>query len=403
MDDQSPPPDPTPPSSSPMNPPPPWAGSVPAHMAAPPIISPPPPVRKGCSPVWRVLAIVFLVLLCLVILAHMVTSRSSVVARTSHNLGDRGHNLEEVTLQSTNVDDKIAVITVSGVITGGMVDGSAMNLPDFISEQLKSAEKDSDVKAVILKVNSPGGEVMASDDINTSIREFQERCHKPVVASMGELAASGGYYISVPCQWIVANELTITGSIGVIMDTFNYRQLMDKVGIRPQVYKSGRFKDMLSGSREPDTDKLSDEDRKTREEEDRMVQTFINETYAQFKNIVQTGRDHAVKENSGAGRALAGDWTNYADGRILSGRRAMELGFVDELGNFDVAVKRAEKLANIPGANLIEYHEVFDIQSVFSRFLGKTEAPALKLDLGFAPPQLEAGRPYYILPTAVLH
>src|SRR4029079_10112350 len=103
------------------------------------------------------------------------------------------------------------------------------------------------VKAVILKIDSPGGEVMASDDISRALVQFQEKHKKPVIASSRVLAASGGYYVAAPCRWIVANELTITGSIGVILSSLNYRGLMDKVGIEPVVFKSGKFKDMLRG------------------------------------------------------------------------------------------------------------------------------------------------------------
>ena len=135
----------------------------------------------------------------------------------------------------------------------------------------------------------------------------------------------------------------------------------------------------------------------------KSVQSLITETYNQFKGVVKDGRTRAADQNDGQGRALADDWQNYADGRVLSGKHALELGFVDELGNFDVAVKRAEKLANIPSASLIEYHVVFDVQSVLSHLFAKSQTPALKVDLGFDMPRLEAGRPYYILPTAVLH
>lgn len=327
---------------------------------------------------------------------HVVTPRARVTA-------DRTRSMEEVVLQQTNSDNKIAVVTVDGVISSRDEDRTSMTMPEYIGEQLKNAAEDSDVKAVILKVNSPGGEVLASDEINRAIRKFQDDSHKPVIASMGTLAASGGYYISVPCRWIVANELTITGSIGVIMDTWNYRQLMDKIGIRPHVFKSGRFKDMLSGEREPDTGKLPPEEQKNRQEEDQMVQAMIDETFGKFKDVVRAGRNHAADLNNGQGHALAGDWQNYADGRVLSGKHAMELGFVDELGDFDVAVKRAEKLAGISSATLVEYRESFDFQSVLSHLFGKTETPALKIDLGMDAPRLEAGRMYYILPTAVAH
>ena len=381
--------------------PPPLAASRPP-LTAPPIISPPPPSRSGCSVVWKILAIIFLALLCLSLFSHLLNV-SHAVAPRGRAFADRNRGLEEFVVEPATSDNKIAVISVDGIISSRDVDRSSMNLVEFISEQLKAAEHDSDVKAVILKVNSPGGEVLASDDINSAIRKFQEDTHKPVVASMGTLAASGGYYISAPCRWIVANELTLTGSIGVIMDSWNYRGLMDKVGIRPHVFKSGRFKDMLSGDREPDTDKLSPEEQKTRAEEDRMVQSLIDETYNRFKEVVKTGRTQAAGENDGKGKALVDNWQDYADGRVLSGKHALELGFVDELGDFDVAVKRAEKLANISSASLVEYRVAFDIQSVMSHIFGKSDASALKVDLGIGPPQLEAGRPYYILPTAVLH
>jgi len=333
----------------------------------------------------------------------MLSVSHAVVASRGRTMTDRSRTLEEVVLEQTNGDNKIAVISVDGIITSRDADHSSMNMVQFISEQLKTVEGDSDVKAVILKVNSPGGEVMASDDINAAISKFQQDTHKPVVTSMGTLAASGGYYISAPCRWIVANELTITGSIGVIMDSWNYRALMDKIGIRPHVFKSGRFKDMLSGEREPDPDKLSPEEQKNREEEDQMVQSLINETYDRFKAVVKAGRTQAAGENDGKGKALVDNWEDYADGRVLSGKHALELGFVDELGDFDVAVKRAEQLANVTSASLVEYRVAFDFQSVLSHLFGKSDVPALKIDLGIGPPTLEAGRLYYILPTAVLH
>jgi protease-4 len=392
MDDQAPPQQPPPPAA----PPPP--------LAPPPIIYAPPPRRPGGSPVWKILAIIFLVLFCLSLFSRVtILSHATSLAPRSRGSTDRSRTLEEIVVEQTNGDNKIAVITVDGIIMDRDADHSSMGLVEFVSEQLKAAQRDKEVKAVILKIDSPGGEVLAADEINIAIKKFEEEARKPVVASLGGLAASGGYYICAPCRWIVANDLTITGSIGVILDTWNYRGLMNKVGIRPRVFKSGRFKDMLSGEREPDTDKLSPEEQKNRQEEDQMVQSLIDETYNKFKAVVKTGRAYAAEQNNGKGRALVENWQDYADGRVLSGRRALELGFVDELGDFDAAVKRAEKLAGITGASLVEYRVLFDFQSVLSRLFAKSDAPTLKVDLGVGPPQLEAGRPYYILPTAVLH
>jgi protease-4 len=373
-------------------------------MAPPPIISTASlsPAPQG-NALWKVLAIVFMVLFCAA-LFYRASTRPILRVQRSHAVADANKTLEEVVVEPTNSDNKIAVIHVDGVITGGGdVDNSGMDLVHYISEQLHAAQRDEDVKAVILAVDSPGGEVLASDEINNSIKKFENDSHKPVIASMGALAASGGYYVSVPCRWIVAYELTITGSIGVIMHGYNYRQLMDKVGIRPHVYKSGRFKDMLSGESEPDTDKLSPYEQKTLKEEDDMVQTLINETYYKFKDVVRAGRQQAADENNGKGKALVDNWQDYADGRILSGKRAMELGFVDELGDFEVAVKRARTLANISEAKVIEYRVPFDFGSALSHIFGKSAAPVLKIDLGVNLPTMEAGRQYFLAPISVAH
>ena len=184
----------------------------------------------------------------------------------------------------------------------------------------------------------------------------------------------------------------MTGSIGVIMSTFNYRGLLDKVGVFPQVYKSGRFKDMLRGSKKPS---------EIEPEEQQMIQAMIDQTYAKFVSVVQEGRNRAQKENKGEGRTLSGNWKEYADGRVLTGKQAHELGFVDELGNFDTAVRRARKLSKINDANLVRYQEPFGLGNLFSLF-GSSESKAIQVDFGFQLPKLEVGRLYFLSPT-VLH
>jgi len=364
---------------------------------------PPPQPPKGGSG-WKILSFILMGLIVLWVLGRVMIH--GVLGAASHaRVGaDVMQNLEEVALERTNTDNKIAVVEVTGIISGGEVSHSDMDFVTYIKEQFKAAERDPDVKAVILKVNSPGGEVMASDDVHNIIRKFQDKSGKPVVVSMGSLAASGGYYISAPCRWIVANELTITGSIGVIMENFNFRLLFDKIGVRPRVIKSGRFKDMLSPFNEPDNDKLTPQEIKDRDEEESMAQSLIEETFNKFKDVVKTGREWAAKQNGpGEGRTLAANWADYADGRILSGKSALEYGFVDELGNFDTAVKRAKILTRIPSANLVEYRLPFDLGSVLARILGKTEVPALKVDVGFDLPKLQAGLLYFITPTVIPH
>jgi len=305
-----------------------------------------------------------------------------------------GPRLDEVLTEDNNSASKIAVVDIHGIISSRETD-AGFSMVDVIKAQFKRAEEDDRIKAVILKVDSPGGEVLASDEIYNVIQTFQTNSPKPVVGYMGNLAASGGYYISAPCRWIVANELTITGSIGVIMHSWNYRGLMNKVGLRPQTYKSGKFKDMLSGERDPDD--IPPEERE-------MVQKLIDDTYGKFKSIVAEGRTAAHNKNKGSknsadqGRALSSDWADYADGRVLSGKEAQELGFVDQVGNFEDALKRAEKLAGIGKANLIEFQQRFDLSDFFKMF-GKTHVPAIKVDLGVEPPRLAAGQLYFMSPT----
>src|SRR6266550_5006808 len=257
----------------------------PPPLTPPPVMAPGPPARpprRGRG--WMIFAFVLLVLLGLSVLmnlGHMLESMFSI-----KGVGTRvaGPKLDEVVLEDNDASGKIAVVPVEGIITSQVIDRGGFNLVDIIKTQLKRADKDDKVKAVILKVDSPGGEVLASDEISRALEEFQDKSGKPVIVSMGSLAASGGYYISAPSRWIVANELTITGSIGVILHSFNYRGLMDKVGLRPVVFKSGKFKDMLSGSKK--------EEEVTPEEKE-MVQKLIDETYQKFKSIVKDGRSQA--------------------------------------------------------------------------------------------------------------
>lgn len=346
---------------------------------------------------------IFAIILIVVLCFSLFLNFAQIVSRAVHFRGnfepateaEAGPQLEEVILKDNYASDKIAVITVDGIISSHNADEAGNTMVDAIKADLEKAKKDSDVKAAILKVDSPGGEVMASDDIYRAIRKFEDdpTNGKPVVCSMGSLAASGGYYISSPCRWIVANPLTLTGSIGVIMETVNYRGLMDKIGVEPYVFKSGTYKDMLSGMRSTNEIPAG---------EQAIVQGLIDQTFDRFKQVVADGRDAAHEKNKNEGQPLASDWKKYADGRVLLGDQALHLGLVDQLGDFQDAVNRAKALAGIKRANLIEYHETYDI-SQFLRLFGQSEAArgGVKLDLGFDAPKLEAGQLYFLyLPTA---
>jgi protease-4 len=367
-----------PPSATPPPTPPPFA-------APPPVITPPPakPPRKSRG--WMIIAIILFLLLGFSMLLNLGSFVSLANLDGGHARGG-GPRLDEVVVEDHDSENKIAIVPVEGIITSRQVDQSGNDMVEIIKAQLDHAKSDKKVKAVLLKVDSPGGEVLASDEINKLIVDFQKHSGKPVVASMGSLAASGGYYVSAPCRWIVAHELTITGSIGVIMSTWNYRGLMDKVGVRPYTFKSGKFKDMLSGSREPAD---------IPEEEREMVQGLINDTYGKFKSVVQEGRDHAAEKNKKDGHALAENWADYADGRILTGREALRLGFVDQIGNFDDAVERTEEIAGIKKANLVEFRPRHGLAELLG-LETKSESRAVKIDLGIELPKLQAGKTYFL-------
>jgi protease-4 len=190
----------------------------------------------------------------------------------------------------------------------------------------------------------------------------------------------------------------MTGSIGVILHTYNYRELMDKVGVRPLVFKSGKFKDTLRA------DKSEEE---ILPEEMAMMQDMINETYTRFKDVVRAGREKAQEVSPGQSRELVSDWESLADGRILSGSQAFEAGFVDEIGDFEDALKRAKIIAGIPDAKVIKYQRPVGFGDFF-RLLGKSDlghsgkAPqkqTLQIDLGWNRSALQPGRLYFMTPT----
>lgn len=215
---------------------------------------------------------------------------------------------------SFKTGDKVAVLPVTGLIADS----------ESTIEQLKKFAKDDSVKAIVLRINSPGGGVGPSQEIYEEVKKLKGK--KVVVASMGALAASGGYYISVAAQKIYANPGTITGSIGVIMQFVNVKDLIEKIGLKGMVVKSGPFKDIGSPMREMKT------------EERELLQGVIDNVHSQFIAAVAEGR--RMERESVA---------KIADGRIFSGEQAKSLGLVDALGNLEDAVADAGKMAKIEG------------------------------------------------------
>jgi len=213
--------------------------------------------------------------------------------------------------------DHIAVIRLSGIIAGDE-DGSTFwpNLESAgsVLKQLRKAVKNKYVKAVLFRIDSPGGTVSTSQEIADEIKALQEK-KKPVVVSMGDVAASGGYYVACNADKIVCDPGTITGSIGVIMSTINLKGLGDKLGLQPQVIKSGQFKDIGSPYRP-----MTPEDRA-------ILQSLIYDAYDQFTNAIANGRKMPLETVK-----------KLADGRVYSGRQALKLNLVDKLGSYTAAI-----------------------------------------------------------------
>jgi len=213
--------------------------------------------------------------------------------------------------------DHIQVVKLTGMIVDrpeqGLLSGSRGSAAQCI-KALRQAAKSKRVKAVLIRMNTPGGTVSTSQEINDAVVAVKAE-GKPVYASMSDLSASGGYYVACACDKIFAEPGTITGSIGVIMNLMNFKTLGDKVGITAQAVKSGPYKDIASPYRA------------MTEEEKNILQSLISDTYDQFVTAVAKGRRMKVE-----------DVKRLADGRIYSGRQAKKNGLIDELGGYDAAL-----------------------------------------------------------------
>jgi len=209
-------------------------------------------------------------------------------------------------------EDRIVVIRLSGPIqegVGGLFAAGGIT-PHQVYRQLERAEEDPDIEGAVLRVESPGGSIAASQHIAAMVRDFE----KPVVVSMADMVASGGYYISAPAQGIVAHPGTMTGSIGVISQFMDLEELYDKLGIKVETIKSGEHKDMFGRA-------LTDEEKE-------LMQDLSDEAYEQFITDVAEGRDMEV-----------GEVRELATGELFIGSHAKELGLVDRLGGIDEAIE----------------------------------------------------------------
>ena len=256
--------------------------------------------------------------------------------------------------KGVHIGDKVALVRVEGPI---------MDSYKAI-EEIKEYSKDSSIRAIVLRVDSPGGAVAPSQEIYEEVRKAAAK--KKVIVSMGSVAASGGYYISAPASRIIANPGTLTGSIGVIMEIPNIEGLMSKVGVKTEVIKSGRHKDMASVFRG------------IGREERVILQGVLADVHDQFINAVAEGR-----------KMLPDEVRKIADGRVFTGKQALDIRLVDELGNLEDAIKTAAKMAGIKGEpEVVSKKEKFSITELLRSGFPKELSdlfPTVKLKYIFAP------------------
>ncbi len=271
----------------------------------------------------------------LALLVFLAGAGCSVI---SIDLSPRIRPLEEETIDGSGAA-KILLLDLSGVLQEDTPSLSLTTPPPRVPllarvrEELTRAEKDDAVKALVVRINSPGGTITASDVVYREIREFKQRRKIPVVAAMMDVGASGGYYAALAADQIFAHPTTITGSIGVIMLTVNAQGLLEKVGVTPLAIKSGPLKDAGSPFRG-----LTDEERA-------VFQSVIDDMYGRFVRLVAESRK--IPE----ARVRA-----FADGRIYTAEQARALGLVDRIGYLDEAVAAARQAAALTEARVVMYH-----------------------------------------------
>ena len=252
---------------------------------------------------------------------------------------DNAKLAESTVLGKDGNGDKVALIDVRGLIIDedrpGWFERGSNPVDDLVS-RLDKAAADGQVKAVLLRINSPGGAVTASDTMYREIVRFRETSKKPVVVSMSDVAASGGYYVALSGDEIMAQPTTITGSIGVIIPTMNFAEGLHRIGIISRSVKSGQNKD-LANPLEP-----------MRDSQYAILQELVNRMYSRFRNLVIERRTKHGLDVEQADTLM--------DGRVMTGDEALRVGLVDSVGDLHDAFDAAKKRAGIPKARLVKYH-----------------------------------------------
>ncbi len=238
---------------------------------------------------------------------------------------------------------KIAIIQIEGMLIdapkGGFLQGTENSLSLF-TQQLNQAEKDQSVKAVVLRINSPGGTVTTSDTMYEMLVRFKEKTHKPVIASTQEICASGAYYLACAADKIVAHPTSLVGSIGVIFQTIEFKDLLDHWGIHAGAVVSGPLKEMGSPFKHATGNETT------------VMQTMVDQYFLRFTKVV---RDHRPLKEQGPPQPMPGDYSGVFSGRVFTGEDAVKLGLADQTGLLQDALALARQIAHAPNAAIVIY------------------------------------------------
>lgn len=301
------------------------------------------PPSKGVG--WKVF---FGVVLVLSVMANITLVLMLIGIVAVFATGQRALLTEEV-IRKGPARNKIAVIRLQGVIYGEQA--------KEVYAQIKAARRDKRVKGLILRINSPGGTISGSDQIHKEILKFREEQNKPVIAFMQGVAASGGYYVSVACDKIIAEPTTITGSIGVISWYLVVQELLeDKLGVLPVVIKSGQKKDWPSSFRRPQED-----------EKQYLREKLLTPAYERFVEVVTEGRKASLTEDQ---------IRQLADGGLFSAHEALKEKLIDQIGYLDEAIELVKSLSGIEKAQVVQYRRPFSL----TNFLSYRKAKFPKID-----------------------
>ena len=274
------------------------------------------------------------------------------------------------------VHEKVVIVDVDGTLVNqrsqGML-GAGENPVSLFVEKLDRVADDPSVRAVVLRINSPGGSVTASDIMHRQLLTFREKHKIPVVAMIEDVGASGAYYLACGADKILAHPTAIVGSIGVIMHTVSFAETMKKIGVEAKALTSGPYKDLASPLKPLDEKDLS------------LLQKMIDSYFKRFLGVVEAGRP----------KLIAKKIKRLADGRVFTGEQAERLGLVDGLGYVESAIQTAKKLAGVQKVRVVIYHRPLGYRAnVYSR--GMASVPQFNLINLSVPDLLDLTRPQFL-------